>query len=245
MPFHSDLPKSKKEAVGYILKKIGGMLKGPKARRLDDRRKADKGIEQRAGSNGHKLMERTPGGWVQGKRFRKDRRRGSKFNIEKRKAKDLGKLALKITPPTVAAATAAGVYNRKNKEKKNGKVEEEPDYTKGGTLKLRELTPDEIRDKFHTNTERIKKSQKTSIPQSTYAKGMKRVKDQIKSSKKRSDYHYSEGREHYGDTPAGRHLDSITGESPKKRELHRKLSTAYAKKSKGLRKFVEADKKFR
>ena len=153
MPFHSDLPKSKKEAVGYILKKIGGMLGGPKARRLDGRRKADKGIEQRAGSNGHELIERTPGGWVQGKRFRKDRRRGSKFNIEKRKAKDLGKLALKITPPTVAAATAAGVYNRKNKEKKNRNVEAAPDYTKGGTLKLRELKPHEIVDMFHKGIE--------------------------------------------------------------------------------------------
>jgi len=183
----SKIPKIPKTgrigAVGAVLKKIGDILGGSKARRLDGRRKADKGIEYRAGSNGHEPIERTPGGWVQGKRFRKDRRRGSKFNIEKRKAKDLGKLALKITPPTVAAATAAGVYNRKNKDKNNGKVEEEPDYTKGGTLKLRELTPEEIKDRFHTNTERIKKSQKTSIPQSTYAKGMKRMKGEYTRAK--------------------------------------------------------------
>jgi hypothetical protein len=37
-------------AVGAVLKKIVGILKSSKARRLDDRRKADKGIEYRAGS---------------------------------------------------------------------------------------------------------------------------------------------------------------------------------------------------
>ena len=180
----SDYPKSKKEAVGYILKKIGGMLGGPKARRLGDRRASKQvreepeqdllvgegpdsmaTIKKRKVTNGHELIERTPGGWVQGRRFLKDRRRQSKFNIEKRKAKDLGKLALKITPPTVAAATAAGVYNRKNKEKKNGKVEAAPDYTEGGTLKLRELKPHEVETLFHSGIKnpKINPSAKTKL----------------------------------------------------------------------------------
>ena len=94
------------------------MLKKPKPRRLKDRRKDDKGIEQRAVSNGHELIERTPGGWVQGKRFRKDRRRASKFAIDKRKAIDRGKTALKIAVPAVATSVAAGAYNRKKKKKK-------------------------------------------------------------------------------------------------------------------------------
>ena len=172
----SKIPKIPKTgrigAVGAVLKKIVGILKSSKARRLDDRRKADKGIEYRAGSNGHEPIERTPGGWVQGKRFRKDRRRGSKFNIEKRKAKDLGKLALKITPPTVAAATAAGVYNRKNKEKKNAKVETMPDYTEGGTLKLRELKPHEIETLFHSGI----KNPKINPPAKTKLSGVSKEK---------------------------------------------------------------------
>ena len=176
MPFHYDLPKSRKEAVGYILKKIGGMLGGSKARRLDDRRKADKGIEQRAGTNGHEFIERTPGGWVQGRRFRKDRRRQSKFNTEKRKGKDLGKIALKITPPVVAAATTAGIYSRKNKEKNkeknNGKVETDYDYTKGGTLKLRELKPHEIETLFHSGT----KNPKINPPAKTKLSGVSKEK---------------------------------------------------------------------
>ena len=169
MPVHYDLPKSKKEAVGYILKKIGGMLKGPKARRLDDRRKDDKGIEQRTGSNGHKLTERTPGASVTGRRFLEDRRRQSEFNIEKREGKDLGKIALKITPPVVAAATAAGIYSRKNKEKNkdknNGNGETDYDYTKGGTLQLRELKPHEIDTLFHSGSKnpKINPSAKTKL----------------------------------------------------------------------------------
>ena len=184
----SDYPKSKKEAVGYILKKIGGMLGSPKARRLGDRRASKQvreepeqdllvgegpdsmdTIKKRKVTNGHELIERTPGGWVQGRRFLKDRRRQSKFNIEKRKAKDLGKLALKITPPVVAAATAAGIYSRKNKEKnkvkKNGDVETDYDYTKGGTLKLRKLKPHEIETLFHSGIKnpKINPSAKTKL----------------------------------------------------------------------------------
>ena len=169
MPAHYDLPKSKKEAVGYILKKIGGMLKGPKARRLDDRRKADKGIEQRTGSNGHEPIERTPGGWVQGKRFLKDRRGQSEFNIESRKARDFGKTALKVAGPATAISVAAGAYSRKNKEKnkekKNGKVETMSDYTEGGTLKLRELKPHEVETLFHSGSKnpKINPSAKTKL----------------------------------------------------------------------------------
>jgi len=243
MPFHYDLPKSKKGAVGAILKKIGDMLGGSKARRLDDRRKADKGIEYRRGSNGHDITTkaservRVPGQPESGRRSLEDRRRDSQFNIEKRKGKDLGKIALKITPPAVATAVAVGVYSRKNKDKNNGKVEAAPDYTKGGTLKLRQLTPDEIRDRFHTNTERIKKSQKTSIPQSTYVKGMKRVKDQIKAAVKKSNYHYQEG------TETGFSGGAFgTAES---RAKHRAISKKVGKKATALRKFTERDKKFR
>ncbi len=94
------------------------MLKKPKPRRLKDRRKDDKGIEQRAVSNGHELTERTPGGWVQGKRFRKDRRREIKFAIDKRKAIDRYVAGAKIATPIIAASTAAGAYNRKKKKKK-------------------------------------------------------------------------------------------------------------------------------
>ena len=93
------------------------MLKKPKPRRLKDRRKTDKGIEQRAGSNGHELTERTPGSWPQGKRFLKNRRRQSQFNIESRKAIDRGKTALKIAVPAVATSVAAGAYNRKKKKR--------------------------------------------------------------------------------------------------------------------------------
>ena len=94
------------------------MLKKPKPRRLKDRRKDDKGIEQRGVSNGHELTERTPGGWVQGKRFRKDRRREIKFAIDKRKAIDRYVAGAKIATPIIAASTAAGAYNRKKKKKK-------------------------------------------------------------------------------------------------------------------------------
>ena len=111
------------------------MLKKPKPRRLKDRRKDDKGIEHRVGSNGHeprfKLSPtkgnpkprasdwiRVEGGWVQGKRFRKDRRREIKFAIDKRKAIDRYVAGAKIATPIIAASTAAGAYNRKKKKKK-------------------------------------------------------------------------------------------------------------------------------
>ena len=148
------------------------MLKGPKARRLDDRRKADKGIEYRAGSNGHEPIERTPGGWVQGKRFLKDRRGQSEFNIESRKARDFGKTALKVAGPATAISVAAGVYNRKNKEKKNGKAEVAPDYTKGGTLKLRELKPHEVETLFHSGI----KNPKINPPARTKLSGVSKEK---------------------------------------------------------------------
>ena len=160
------------------------MLRGPKARRLGDRRASkqfheepeqdllvDEGpesmdtIKKRKVTNGHKLTERTPGASVTGRRFLKDRRRQSKFNIEKRKGKDLGKIALKITPPVVAAATAAGIYSRKNKEKNNGNGETDYDYTKGGTLQLRELKPHEIDTLFHSGSKnpKINPSAKTKL----------------------------------------------------------------------------------
>jgi len=140
-------------AVGAVLKKIVGILKSSKARRLDGRRKDDKGIEYRAGSNGHEAIERTPGGWVQGKRFLKDRRRGSKFNIEKRKARDRGEIALKVAVPAGAISVAAGAYSRKNKDKNNGKVETGPDFHYSTTSKLRQLKPHEIVDMFHKGIE--------------------------------------------------------------------------------------------
>ena len=253
----SKIPKIPKTgrigAVGAVLKKIGDILGGSKARRLEDRRKADKGIEYRAGSNGHEprfKLSPTKGNpeprasdWIRtypaesGRRYRKDRRRKSKFASEKRKARDRGEMALKVAVPAGAISVAAGIYSRKNKDKNNGKVEAAPDYTKGGTLKLRQLTPDEIRDRFHTNTERIKKSQKTSIPQSTYVKGMKRVKDQIKAAVKKSNYHYQEG------TETGFSGGAFgTAES---RAKHRAISKKVGKKATALRKFTERDKKFR
>ena len=161
---------SKIGMVGAVLKKIVGILKSSKARRLDDRRKADKGIEYRLGSNGHeprfKLsptkgnLEPRASDWIRsegksegGRRYRKDRRRKSKFASEKRKARDRGEMALKVAVPASATSVAAGVYSRKNKDKNNGKVETMPDYTEGGTLKLRELKPHEIEDMFHSGIE--------------------------------------------------------------------------------------------
>ena len=110
------------------------MLKKPKPRRLEDRRKDDKGIEYRLGSNGHEprfKLSPTKGNpeprasdWIRvegksegGRRYRKDRRRKSKFAIEKRKARDRGKTALKVAVPAVATSIAAGVYNRKKKKR--------------------------------------------------------------------------------------------------------------------------------
>ena len=94
------------------------LLKKPKPRRLKDRRKDDKGIEQRAVSNGHEPTERTPGASVTGRRFFNDRRRASKFAIDKRKARDRYVAGAKIATPVIAAGTAAGAYNRKKKKKK-------------------------------------------------------------------------------------------------------------------------------
>ena len=176
-PLQGKIPKIPKKgrigAVGAVLKKIGDILGGSKARRLEDRRKADKGIEYRAGSNGHEprfKLSPTKGNpkprasdWIRtypaesGRRYRKDRRRQSQLNIESRKARDFGETALKVSVPATAISVAAGVYSRtnkeKNKEKKNGKVEAAPDYTEGGTLKLRELKPHEIVDMFHKGIE--------------------------------------------------------------------------------------------
>ena len=171
-------PKGRIGMVGAILKKIGDMLGGPKARRLDDRRASkqfreepdqdlfvDEGpelmdtIKKRKVTNGHDLTTkaservRVPGQPKSGRRYRKDRRRKSKFAIEKRKIIDRGKTALKVSVPASATSVAAGVYSRKNKEKNNGKVEAAPDYTKGGTLKLRQLKPHEIEDMFHSGIE--------------------------------------------------------------------------------------------
>ena len=84
-----------------------------------------------------------------------------------------------------------------------------------------------------------RKGQKTSIPQSTYAKGMKRVKDQIKAATKKSNYHYGKGRETF------LAMDTITGDTPENRAGHRKLSEKHAKKAIALRKFTERDKRFR
>ena len=82
-----------------------------------------------------------------------------------------------------------------------------------------------------------RKGQKTSIPQSTYAKGMKRVKDQMKAATKKSDYHYREGMElGFSGGPFG------TAES---RAKHRAISKKVGKKATALRKFTERDKRFR
>ena len=67
-----------------------------------------------------------------------------------------------------------------------------------------------------------RKGQKTSIPQSTYAKGMKRVKDEVKSLDK--DVHSAYTRHPY--------IGYSDTESKKK-------------KSKSLKKFIKADKRFR
>jgi len=161
--------------VGDILKKVGSMLGSSKARRLDDRRKADKGIEYRRGSNGHDITTkaservRVPGQPESGRRSLEDRRRDSQFNIEKRKGKDLGKIALKITPPAVATAVAVGVYSRKNKDKNNGKVETEPDLT---IPKLRQLKPYEIEDRFHSGVE----NPRTNPPARTKLSGVSKEK---------------------------------------------------------------------
>ena len=184
-PLQGKIPKIPKKgrigAVGAVLKKIGDILGGSKARRLDGRRKADKGIEYRAGSNGHEprfKLSPTKGNpkprasdWIRtypaesGRRYRKDRRRQSQLNIESRKARDFGETALKVSVPATAISVAAGVYNRKNKEKKNGKVEAAPDYTEGGTLKLRELKPHEIETLFHSGIKnpKINPSAKTKL----------------------------------------------------------------------------------
>jgi len=156
--------------IGAILKKVGSMLGSSKARRLDDRRKDDKGIEYRLGTNGHeprfKLSTtkgnldprvsdwiRSEGGSVKGRRYRKDRRRKSKFAIEKRKARDRGEMALKVAVPAGAISVAAGAYSRKNKDKNNGKVEAGPDFHYSTTSKLRQLKPHEIKDMFHSGIE--------------------------------------------------------------------------------------------
>ena len=184
-PLQGKIPKIPKKgrigAVGAVLKKIGDILGGSKARRLDGRRKADKGIEYRAGSNGHEprfKLSPTKGNpkprasdWIRtypaesGRRYHKDRRRQSQLNIESRKARDFGETALKVSVPATAISVAAGVYNRKNKEKKNAKVETMPDYTEGGTLKLRELKPHEIETLFHSGIKnpKINPSAKTKL----------------------------------------------------------------------------------
>ena len=84
-----------------------------------------------------------------------------------------------------------------------------------------------------------RKGQKSSIPQSTYAKGMERVKDQIKAATKKANYHYGKGRETF------LAMDTITGDTPENRAGHRKLSEKHAKKAIALRKFTERDKRFR
>ena len=115
------------------------LLKKPKPRRLKDRRKDDKGIEQRAVANGHEPTERPPGASVTGRRFFNDRRRASKFAIDKRKAIDRGKTALKIAVPAVATSVAAGAYNRKKKKKKEKTFDQKLESTyqefKGSKLK--------------------------------------------------------------------------------------------------------------
>ena len=214
--------------VGNVLKRIVGILKKPK-----DRRASKEFGEMPMLWGTSKKRKGKNGGPGNGERRFEDRR----INTDFREGIDRYATGAKIAAPVIAAGTAAGVYSRKNKDKNNGKVEAAPDYTKGGTLKLRQLTPDEIRDRFHTNTERIKKSQKTSIPQSTYVKGMKRVKDQIKAAVKKSNYHYQEG------TETGFSGGAFgTAES---RAKHRAISKKVGKKATALRKFTERDKKFR
>ena len=279
MPAHYNLPKSKSGAVGAVLTRILQILKNKSKsdrRGLEDRRAPDKehlgempGLWKTAKQR--KVMDqvrpndpsvtasdllRNPG--------KPARRRGGprREDPTARSATRVGAITATVGVPL---GVAAGVYNRKNKEKKNRKAKAMPDYTKGGTLKLRELKPHEIETLFHSgvknpkinpsaktklsgvskekaqrdrmNTERIKKGSKTSIPQSTYGKGMKRIKAQIKAAVKKSNYHYQEG------TETGFSGGAFgTAES---RAKHRAISKKVGKKATALRKFTERDKKFR
>ena len=76
-----------------------------------------------------------------------------------------------------------------------------------------------------------RKGQKTSIPQSTYAKGMKRVKDQMKSALDKSESYEDKSFKY----PKG---------SMRAKILMKKADKSYNTAA-SLRKFVKADKRFR
>jgi hypothetical protein len=79
-----------------------------------------------------------------------------------------------------------------------------------------------------------RKGQKTSIPQSTYAKGMKRVKDQAKAAMKSGNWNTLQAMD------AG-----FKGHTKMERKIYKKKADADYKKHEGLKKFIKADKRFR
>jgi len=146
-------------------------------RRIDDRRDSDKGLKpdrldeagksytKRKVSNGHdKKDPSVTDSDVARNPFKSERRRGDNRREDPtaRAATRVGAITATVGVPL---SVSAGVYNRKNKEKKNRKAKTMPDYTKGGTLKLRELKPHEIETLFHSGVKnpKINPSAKTKL----------------------------------------------------------------------------------
>jgi len=179
MPLHSDIPKSKKEAVRYLLKRFGQLLKNKSKsdrragedRRVPDDKYIGKMPDMWKTAKQRKVMDhvrpndpsvtasdllRNPG--------KPARRRGDNRREDPtaRSATRVGTITATVGVPL---SVSAGVYNRKNKEKKNRKAKTMPDYTKGGTLKLRELKPHEIETLFHSGVKnpKINPSAKTKL----------------------------------------------------------------------------------
>ena len=161
MPSHYDKkPKGKMGAIGAVLKRIVGVLKKPKPRRAS---KEFGEMPMLWGTS--KKRKGKNGGPGDGERRFEDRR----INTDFREGIDRYATGAKIAAPVIAAGTAAGIYSRKNKDKKNGKVETEPDLT---IPKLRELKPHEIKDRFHSGIE----NPRTNPPARTKLSGVSKEK---------------------------------------------------------------------